>query len=408
VQAVRDTGYLLLNSNLTTVTLPTNGLLLSGDVIRISGAGSGGWKLAQNAGQSVVGIFFSPSNSDWNPALTPVAGFESIVCSADGVRMVAGAITTGQGIYSSLDSGQTWSGPVTSFPPVALASSSDGSRVAGVVSDGALIYSTNSGQAWQQANAPSTASWTSIASSASGSLLAACVTGGGVYTNSLSSFTNFNATSLGANSWDAIASSANGSNLVAVVNGARIHTSTNDGFSWVTQNGPPITNWISVASSADGSKLAAAVNSSASGHIWTSLDYGVTWVEQTNSPAALWYHIASSADGGRLVAVVNTLGGNGGGIYVSADYGAHWAAQNVPNEDWYSVTCSADGTTMAAAYHNATVNGIYYWHASSATTSTSIGVNGSLSGGPGSAVELQYIGNGQFMPISGIGAFWAN
>lgn len=401
VQAVRDTGYLLLSSNLTTVMLPTNGALLTGDVIRISGAGSGGWQLGQNAGQSVVGIFLSASNSSWNPASAPAADWYSIACSADGVVMAAGAITTGVGIYISLDSGQTWSGPNTTYQPISLASTAEGTQMAGVVSGGEIVYSTNSGTTWG-AIAGSTTSWTSIASSSDGSRLVATVSGGLIYTNITNPNTNyagsFAASSATSMAWDSVASSANGINLVAVVNGGNIYTSTNGGFSWTKQAGSPKTNWVSVASSADGSKLAAAVSA---GRIYTSPDYGVTWNVQTNAPANNWYHIASSADGGRLLAVVNTLGGSGGGIYVSANYGLNWVAQNVPNEDWYSATCSSDGTRMVAVYHNSSnVGGIYYWQAAAATTGSTAGVTGSVTGGPGTAVELQYIGNGQFMPIS--------
>ena len=31
-----------------------------------------------------------------------------------------------------------------------------------------------------------------------------------------------------------------------------------------------------------------------------------------------------------------------------------------------------------------------------------------ISGSQGSAVELQYLGNGQFMPVSSTGVIWAN
>jgi hypothetical protein len=36
------------------------------------------------------------------------------------------------------------------------------------------------------------------------------------------------------------------------------------------------------------------------------------------------------------------------------------------------------------------------------------GTNGFISGGQGTAVELQYIGNGKFMPVSSAGSIWAN
>ena len=55
VQASVDHGYLLTNSQLVTVTLPASAN--PGDIVRIACAGAGGWQLAQNAGQSILGNF---------------------------------------------------------------------------------------------------------------------------------------------------------------------------------------------------------------------------------------------------------------------------------------------------------------------------------------------------------------
>lgn len=50
-QGVIDTGYVTNNVALVTVTLPDTAVL--GSVIRIAGNGTGGWKLAQNAGETI-------------------------------------------------------------------------------------------------------------------------------------------------------------------------------------------------------------------------------------------------------------------------------------------------------------------------------------------------------------------
>jgi hypothetical protein len=53
VQAVGNTGYIANNATAAVVvTLPVNPAV--GDVIEVSGAGNGGWRIAQNAGQSIV------------------------------------------------------------------------------------------------------------------------------------------------------------------------------------------------------------------------------------------------------------------------------------------------------------------------------------------------------------------
>ena len=52
--ALPNTGYIASNDTAqVVVTLPASAALAIGDVVRVSGAGSGGWKIAQNAGQAV-------------------------------------------------------------------------------------------------------------------------------------------------------------------------------------------------------------------------------------------------------------------------------------------------------------------------------------------------------------------
>ncbi len=73
VQAESNTGYMANNSSQVTITLPAS--LAVGDVVQVSGVGSGGWKIAQNAGQSIItkdiigniGAFWIPreSNRNW-------------------------------------------------------------------------------------------------------------------------------------------------------------------------------------------------------------------------------------------------------------------------------------------------------------------------------------------------------
>lgn len=50
-QMVAGSGYIPLNSGLTTLTLPT--LAAVGSRLRVGGYGSGGWKIAQNANQNI-------------------------------------------------------------------------------------------------------------------------------------------------------------------------------------------------------------------------------------------------------------------------------------------------------------------------------------------------------------------
>ncbi len=382
IQAVIDTGYLVTNSQLVTVTLPTSAT--PGDIVRVSGAGAGGWRVAQNAGQSIIGNFSSFANSPWTLTQSPNPWY-CIASSADGSRLAA--VANGVGIFTSINSGITWS--ATSAIAAqwrSIASSADGSKLVAAIFGGGVY--TNSGANWTVTGSGS-ANWISVASSADGSKLYAALSGGAVYTSSNSGGTWTPVTG-GAN-WVSVACSADGSKFAAAAAGGGITASGG--------SGAPSANWVSVASSADGNRLAAAIGG---GGIYTSSNGGATWTLQSGAPGVNWASIASSADGSKLVAVVN-----GGGIYTSSNYGVTWAQQpNAPAKSWSSIASSADGTKLAAAINNTTIGGIYVSQASPMNTTT-VGTSGYIVGSQGSAVELQCISNNQFMPVSYAGNIWA-
>ncbi len=383
VQAEIDHGYLLTNSQIVTVTLPASAV--PGDIVRISGAGASGWRVAQNAGQSVIGNFLSFVNSPWTATQSANTWF-CIASSADGSRLAAAAGVSG--IFTSVNSGITWNSasglPSGQFR--SIASSADGNKLVAAVYGG-FIY-TNSGASWLSTGF-GTANWASVASSADGGKLFAAVNGGDVYSSVNSGATWTPIT--GSANWVSVACSADGSKAVAAISGGTIAASGG--------STAPAANWISVASSADGNKLAAVIGG---GGIYTSTNAGAIWTQQTGALSANWTSICSSSDGSKLVAVVN-----GGGIYTSSNFGVTWALQtNAPVRSWSSITASADGTKLAAVVNNTTTGGIFISQAS-AQTATMVGTTGYIAGGQGTAVELQYIGNGQFMPVSSAGTIWA-
>ena len=400
VQAVRDTGYLLQSSSLTTVTLPTSANLMTGDIVRVSGAGSGGWRITQNSAQSINGIFYTASNASWLGANAVSAGWQSIVCSANGVKQAAAA-GGGGGIYISGDSGLTWSSSGASYSPIALASSTDGTMLFGVVNAGGIIRSTNSGTSWQLV-ASTTKNWQSIASSADGSKVVAAVNGEYLYVSTNSGI-NWYAqnSSIGTKAWYACTSSADGTRMTAAIYGGNIYASSDTGLTWAKQNSSPSTNWTSMACSQDGSRMVAGVFY---GNLYTSGDYGATWTAQTAAPTNTWYAVACSADCGRIIAA-----GYNSSVYISADSGNAWTKQSLSIQNWKAVACSSSGAKMTAGYAATSTSGaLYYWIASQQSAATTVGTGGSLTGGQGTAIELQYIGGNQFMPISSAGVFWAN
>ena len=104
--ATRDAGFLLLNPGLTTVQLPPANQLVLGDIIRISGAGAGGWLAQGNSGQSILGNFASYRNCFLLPSTTG-NDWRRMCCSADGTRMFAGG-SLANGVYYSTDFGHAW------------------------------------------------------------------------------------------------------------------------------------------------------------------------------------------------------------------------------------------------------------------------------------------------------------
>jgi hypothetical protein len=399
-QAVRDTGYLLLSSSLATVTLPTSANLMAGDIIRVSGAGIGGWRITQNAGQSINGIFYTASNASWLGANAVSAGWQALACSADGVKLVAAA-GGGGGIYTSGDSGATWNSPGSSYSPIAVASTSDGTMLFGVVSAGGIIRSTNSGTSWQLV-ASTTKNWQSIACSTDGSKVVAVVNGEYIYASTNYGVTWYaRNTSIGTKTWYACACTVDGSRMTAGIYGGNIYTSSDYGLTWNVQSGSPSTNWTSIACSQDGSRLVA---SAFYGRLYTSSDYGASWTAQTAAPTNTWYAVACSADCGRIIAA-----GYNSSVYISADSGNTWTKQPLSIQNWKAVACSNSGAKMTAGYAaTSTTGALFYWIASQQGTATTVGTGGSLTGGQGTSIELQYIGGDLFMPISSAGVFWAN
>jgi photosystem II stability/assembly factor-like uncharacterized protein len=211
-----------------------------------------------------------------------------------------------------------------------------------------------------------------------------------------------------------VASSSDGSKLVAVTSASGVYTSVNSGANWTQQTSAPSNAWwSSVASSSDGSKLIGVA--SYSGGVYTSVNSGANWTQQTSAPSnAYWSSVASSSDGSKLVAVASCWSGPdinidnpstyiNGGVYTSANSGAAWVQTAAPSLEWNAVACSSDGNKFVALG----AGNSRYASQGNPQTATTIGTSGYLTGGQSTAIELQYIGNGQFMPLSYAGAIGA-
>ena len=392
VQALPDTGYLLLNAQVTTVILPPAPRL--GDIVRISGAGAGGWRVGQGVNQAILGNFVSYKNSVWTVANASGGTWNCLAASADGAVMYAG-MKGGSGIFASPDFGHTWSATVSTATGLyGLACSSDGNKVFGFPLAGNIQYSTNAGLTWVTV-ANTKFNWVAAACSADGSKILGAAKAGALYL-STNSGAGWNAIGPGNFNWSAVAASADGTRLAAAINNGTIYISTNSGVNW---NGTaPTALWSDLVMSADGLKLTATI---AGNSIYTSTNGGANWTNSA-APNAAWSCLAASADGTRLVAGISN-----GVVYASLNCGATWSAlTGAPSKVWAALASSADGNHLAGAV-NSTAGNLYF--SSSAAQNVSLtGTNGFLGGSQGSAVELQAIGNNQFMPVSATGTLWAN
>lgn len=377
VQTEVNTGYQANASTGVTLTLPPAPTV--GDWIKVVGVGSGGWTLAQNAGQRVdTRGLPGGSDFDWR-AVAPTASWSGLASSADATRLAA--VAASGDLYTSIDAGATWNLRLTGQTWSGVASSSDGLALVATTNGGAIFRSTDGGGTWS--NDGSARAWSAVASSADGSRLVATAYLGQIWT-SADGGASWTARE-SSRGWRAVASSADGRVLVAGTNGAQLYVSTDYGVSWTARASSQF--WWSVAASADGAILYATVDT---GAVWVSTDSGTTWDAQAVSRA--WRGIATSADGRYVVAATS-----GGRLYESSDAGQTWRATSDAGA-WTAVASSADGMKVAAAKSGATLQ------LGARRASTTLGVAGSISGGQRDALELQYVGGGVFMPVGYVSA----
>ena len=310
--------------------------------------------------------------------------WQAVASSADGTRLLAAATAFPPScygdaqlapLYTSTNSGATWSNTGLSNFWAGVASSAFGSNLVAVSSigvfscaliesprslfgDGGIYVSHDSGATWRQTGPFNT--WSCAASSADGTKVVAAATSyqsggpglllsgdGGIYTSANSGET-WTFTSAPRHDWASIASSANGSRLVAAGN-QQIYVSTNYGVTWAVTTAPS-NSWTSVASSADGTELIAAASdtsniSSGSGYVYISRDSGESWAP-TGAPNLGWGAVASSADGTRLLAA--SASPDNQWIYSSIDSGITWRPTAAPNLAGTALASSADGYRVIA------------------------------------------------------------
>lgn len=366
---VPNNGYLANNSSAQVVlTLPAAPAV--GDMVCVAGASTGGrgWKIAQNASQTVRFGGWAPQEG--------VRSWRSMASSADGMRLVACAYN--DRLYTSPDGGVSWVASGVAREWWDVASSSDGRRLiacASGISGSELYISEDYGATWTARE--TVRQWSSVASSADGMKLLAAEAGGYLYT-SQDGGTNWTAHDSWSLQWSGTASSADGTRLVACVDGGYIYTSSDAGTNWTAHGN--LLDWYCVAISADGDHLLAGAFNE---HLYIS-NSGVLW--EPCVPTGMWSAVTSSDDGTRLAACSTD-----GRIYVSSDSGATWSAQ-AGVRPWTGIASSSSGMRLTAC---ASWDRIY-----TSLLATTAGTSGYTEGDDYSALSLVYMGNNTFIPVS--------
>jgi len=375
VQAEPNHGYIItdeLTETFTLITLPPVESLSVGDIVRVSGAKSG-WAIV--ATTEDLRMMVPNSAKSWVQRNT-TAIWSGLDIDNNGEVIVACA--QNGSTYFSSDSGATWQSSDTNLEWSAVASGFGGGRLVASIYNGSVYTSTDYGINWNARTADG--AWKSVSSSSNGTKLQACDYLGQIYTSDDSGVTWTPHDSV--RNWVDVASSADGSALVAAVFGGQIYVSPDSGTTWYPQDSNR--NWISVASAAANGHLVACVNG---GQIYVSYDSGAVWTPRESNRD--WWSVASSADGSTLVASVLN-----GELYVSRDSGATWEAQG-ERRAWGPVAISDDGKTIAAA----DIGGYIYTYTEKPQF-TAFGQPQGLRGDSYAAIELQYVSEGLFVPLS--------
>jgi hypothetical protein len=388
-QALPNTGYMADNAAQVTITLPAQPAV--GDLVEVSGPGSGGWKIAQNAGQQIY------------------TGFESV-------------------LWTPVGPTQSMSG--------LLAASSSGIQLAAAASAGPIYISADGGTTWIARNSSST-SWAALAMSADGTHLLAAAASGATTQLQVSSDSGVTWTAQGPSLyWSSLGVSPDGVDMIAEGDsgsGYVLYTSSNSGLTWAPQT-TNLANLIlmSVDWPSQTQLIALGYTSYAAAGIYISPDGGATWrVAEPSGEGIydLWNHVVATSNGTRIYAIAQPEG-----LASSTDSGATWTMNQ--STAWTQFATSADGTVLLASAGSTllslSTDSGQYWiqfgaggqtfssfivagddqkivgavnqgslYALSALTST--GTAGSVAGNQYQSATLQYFGNGLFSLIDNEG-----
>ena len=415
VQTSSNVGYIANNTSSQVVfTLPLAPTI--GDIVRFKGSASPGFKVAQNAGQSVnlsgLTAWSSLSGSTWTQVQDLGTTWEVSVASSSDGQVVAAVSRWTNVVMVSRDGGRTWAAPGAPIPDPnlgGLAISPDGSTMFIKSFSGAngFYVSTDFGASFTQQTSIQTI--TSMAAFNGGVVAIGTVgptTGVFISANNGTSWTQLTIPGVPLTPcWSSIAASYDGMSIVVggdgngACPGIPVFSSRNQGATWTASpsvGGPFQNRNQQVAVSPTGNTV---VVTSLNGGIpvFVSTDNGLTW-SNSGSFQPLSPQAAISADGRRILL-------SGWGVpaaHVSNNRGATFSTVTTPG----NVGCVTGSADLSSAFVASSRFASLVWKSTgalSATGLTSTGTGGSVTASGADAVELQFLGSGAWGVLSGVG-----
>ncbi len=349
----RGWGVFLSTNNGTQWTQINSGLTdLSVQSLVAASNGGGGYNIF--AGTSGHGVFMSPNASSWTQVNTGLYENNILSLFAIGSNVFAGGNTNG--VFVSTNSGTSWASANNGlYGTDVVALLRVGQYIfTGEFGGGGMFISTNNGTSWNIGGLLN-AAISDFAISTNGNELYASTynNGSGMYksTNYGAAWTSI---AIGLSSYEAVVGAANNGYLfTGGLSG--IYRSTNDGTSWqISNNGIDCNSIYSIASC--GSRMLVGTQyCSNGGGLFVSSDYGSTWVH-TAFGASLINAILTVPDGtGRNNVYAINGGFFGGSIWLSLDSGSTFT---LTNGGPTSALCIANsGTTIFAGTNG---QGVYF------------------------------------------------
>lgn len=332
-QALSNRSYEADSNSLVTFTLPPSPQV--GDVVRVSGAGTGGFSIVPSSGQNVdpvdatvagsAGVTWATStdagNAYWNPVALDYTG--NIVYGASNL-----------GVSKSSDGGVNFD---------LVLGVSDNWRAMTTSSTGQFVYLTNAdGDIWHSVD----------------------------YGNNWVALTNIGG---GGSLIEAIDTSANGQVILVAATHIGPYLSTDGGGSFtIVPNLPSGNEWVSVSVSDNGQKLLATQNATLGAPKTIYSDNGGTSWSTLTTPSKTFV-AQVSGDGSVMYAGTSSNGGDNA-VHVSHDNGGSWSQLYAPNTSGIGngvlrLFTNGDGQSIAVGtydgYYFASTDGGDTWSAGS-------------------------------------------